>query len=141
MYGQDRVATREVFFRAWGKYRQQQDLEGVETVIVSVALQHPEYHSLLEHPETSQGQDFLAPGGKENPFLHMGMHIALEEQLSLNQPVGIQTIYQDLLGIIDDAHTAQHRMLACLGEALWQAQQDRCPPDEAAYLECLRRLR
>ena len=140
MYGQDRAAIREIFFRAWAKYRQQLPLEGIETLIVTVADRHPEYHALLEQPELSQHQDFVAEAGAENPFLHMGLHITLEEQLAIDRPAGIQAIYQQLQQKSDDPHAVQHRMMACLGEVIWQAQQASQAPDDAAYLECLRRL-
>jgi hypothetical protein len=37
-------------------------------------------------------------------------------------------------------HEAEHAMIERLGEALWNAQRAGLPPDEAQYLESLRRL-
>jgi len=124
MYGgQDRGETREVFFRAWGAYREGRPLEGVEKLIVQVAQRHPEYHSLLEEPEAARERDYFPESGETNPFLHLGMHIAIEEQLSIDQPQGIRDCYQKLLARLPDEHAAQHRMMECMGEMLWQASR------------------
>ena len=138
--GQDRGQTREVFFRAWRAHREGRPLEGAEKLIVQVVLRHPEYHALLEQSETTRERDFFPEAGETNPFLHLGMHIAIEEQLSIDQPRGIRGYYQKLLGQYPDEHTVQHHMMECLGEMLWQASRQATAPQEAVYLDCLRRL-
>ena len=137
---QDRTQTREVFFRAWRAHREGQPLEGVEKLIVQVVLRHPEYHSLLEHPEPARERDYFPESGQTNPFLHLGMHIAIEEQLSIDQPRGIRGYYQKILMCLPDEHAAQHHMMECLGEMLWQANQQATAPQETVYLDCLKRL-
>jgi hypothetical protein len=138
--GQDRGQTREVFFRAWRAWREGRPLEGVEKLIVQVALQHPEYHSLLDQPDALRERDYLPESGHTNPFLHLGMHIAIEEQLSLGQPAGIRDYYRKMLARLTDEHAVQHRMMECLGEMLWQANRRAAAPQEMVYLDCLRRL-
>ena len=138
--GQDRGQTREVFFRAWRAHREGHPLEGVEKLIVQVVLRHPEYHSLLEHPEPARERDYFPESGETNPFLHLGMHIAIEEQLSIDQPRGIRGYYQKILMRLPDEHAAQHHMMECLGEMLWQASRQATAPQETVYLDCLKRL-
>lgn len=138
--GQDRGQTREVFFRAWRAHREGHPLEGVEKLIVQVVLRHPEYHSLLEHPEPARERDYFPESGQTNPFLHLGMHIAIEEQLSIDQPRGIRGYYQKILMRLPDEHAAQHHMMECLGEMLWQASRQATAPQETVYLDCLKRL-
>ena len=141
MYGgQDRGETRAVFFRAWDTHRAGRPLAGVEKLIVQVALRHPEYHALLDAPEAARERDYFPESGEANPFLHLGMHIAIEEQLSIDQPPGIRDYYQKLLSRHPDEHTVQHRMMECLGEMLWQASRQAAAPQAAIYLDCLRRL-
>lgn len=140
LYGQDRIGIREVFFRAWQDYQQQLPLEGIAKVIVAVVINHPEYHASLENREQNQDKDYTPEHGETNPFLHMGMHITLEEQIASNRPIGIQNIYQQIQRSIGDTHKAQHRMMDCLGETLWQAQRENRQPDEQAYLQCLQKL-
>lgn len=139
MYGQNRGQLREVFFRAWRRYRERLPLEGVENIIVDVALRHPEYHGVLEHPERYQDRDYLPEAGATNPFLHLGMHVAIEEQLASDRPTGVRAHFTRLATKTGDAHAAQHVMLECLGEIMWQAQRDGTPPNEADYLACLSR--
>ncbi|MDO8596769.1 MAG: DUF1841 family protein [Sulfuricaulis sp.] len=138
--GQDRGQTREVFFRAWRAHREGHPLEGVEKLIVQVVLRHPEYHSLLEHDEPARERDYFPESGQTNPFLHLGMHIAIEEQLSIDQPRGIRGYYQKILMRLPDEHAAQHHMMECLGEMLWQASRQATAPQETVYLDCLKRL-
>ena len=140
LLGQDRRQTREVFFRAWQRHRENLPLEGIESLIVAIALRHPEYHALLEHPTQIEDRDYLPESGQANPFLHMGMHIAIEEQLALDQPRGMRAQYQRLCAQLVDEHTAQHHIMECLGEWLWRAGRDGAAPPEADYLNCLARL-
>ncbi|MEW6330534.1 MAG: DUF1841 family protein [Pseudomonadota bacterium] len=138
--GLDRGQTREVFFRAWRAHREGRPLEGVEKLIVQVALRHPEYHPVLEQSETARERDYFPEAGETNPFLHLGMHIAIEEQLSIDQPAGIRDQYRRLLSRYPDEHAVQHRMMECLGEMLWQAGRQATAPQQTVYLDCLRRL-
>jgi hypothetical protein len=135
-----RDATREVFFSAWRTYRAGQPLEGVQKLVVQVALQHPEYHAMLDNAQDYADQDYTPEMGQTNPFLHMGMHIAIEEQLALDQPRGLRARYVSLCARRGDAHAAQHQIMECLGEMLWQAQRDGTQPDEQGYLNCLDKI-
>jgi hypothetical protein len=138
MYSTDRNETREVFFRAWRNHREHRPLDGVEKTIVDVVQRHPEYQALLEAPDANVDRDYLPELGQPNPFLHLGLHIAIEEQLSIDQPPGIRLLYQQLRLQQRDAHAADHLIMECLTQTLWQAQRDRQPPDQAAYLDCVR---
>jgi hypothetical protein len=73
-----------------------------------------------------------------NPFLHLSLHLAIAEQLAIDQPVGIRAEYERLVAARGDEHEALHAILECLGETLWQAQRLGGAPDEAAYLDCVR---
>ncbi|MEO5574415.1 MAG: DUF1841 family protein [Gammaproteobacteria bacterium] len=138
IFSQNREEIRQFFIDVWNKYRSQQPLEPLEKIIAGIVREHPEYHRLLETQESALEKDFLPELGEANPFLHMGMHIAIQEQLGINRPAGIVDIYQSLLIKLQDPHEVEHRMLECLGEMLWRAQRDGANPDEIAYLECLR---
>jgi hypothetical protein len=140
MYSADRNKMRDVFFRAWRQHQEQRPLEGIERVIVDIALKHPEYQALLETPDTVGDRDYTPELGESNPFMHMGLHIAIVEQLSIDQPSGIRGLYQQLLTRLADPHAVEHLMMECLAETLWQAQRDGRAPDQNAYLDCLRRL-
>lgn len=139
MYSNDRNRMREVFCRAWRNFKEQRPLEGIERIIVDTALKHPEYQALLDAPDAPD-RDYLPELGESNPFMHMGLHIAIVEQLSVDQPPGIRDLYQQLSRQLNDAHAVEHAMMECLAETLWHAQRDARAPDQNAYLDCLRRL-
>ena len=138
MFNPRREEVRRFFFEAWRKYRNQLPLEGLEQTAIEIMLLHPEYHSLLDQPEPYADRDFSPESGQLNPFLHMSLHLAIAEQVSIDQPRGIRALHQQLQSA-KAAHDALHVLLECLGETVWQAQRTGMPPDEAAYLECIRR--
>jgi hypothetical protein len=134
MYNPSREQVREMFFGTWRKYRAGEPLAGVETLALEVILLHPEYHDLLGQPERFREKDYT---DESNPFLHMSLHVAFLEQLSIDQPPGIVARFSALLSRFGDRHAALHEAIECLAETVWRAQRDGRPPDAAAYLECL----
>jgi hypothetical protein len=76
---------------------------------------------------------------ESNPFLHMSLHIALEEQLSIDQPPGIRRLLTEIERVKGERHSALHEAIECLAETVWRAQRDCAQPDAMAYLECLRK--
>jgi len=140
MFTNDRDQTRQVFTQAWQKQQNNKPLEPLEEIIVSIVRQHPEYQSLLGSTDKALGAEYLPENGETNPFLHMGMHIAIHEQLSTDRPLGIAGLFQQLVMLSGDAHHAEHQVMECLGEMLWKAQREQKMPDEQAYLGCLKGL-
>lgn len=133
-----RTDTRRMFFEVWRKQQAGESLSALETIVADIIRLHPEYQPLLAaDPDQALDRDWLPEGGETNPFLHMGLHIAIREQLSIDRPPGVKAAYQALLTRTHDPHTAEHRMLECLAETLWRGQRNGRLPDEAAYLACL----
>ena len=136
---QSRDEVRQVYLNVWHKMQQRELLEPMEALIADVIEAHPEYHLLLAESDDIKQQEFTPEQGQTNPFLHMGMHIALREQAGSDRPVGIKSIYQRLV-TAKGQHEAEHTMMECLGQALWNAQRSGQSPDEADYLDCLKKL-
>jgi hypothetical protein len=137
--GQNREQLRQMYLDAWRKYSAQQPLEPLEAQVAAVIAEHPEYIPLLESGPQALDADYAPEGGRENPFLHMGLHLAIREQVATNRPPGITQIHQSLSKRLD-AHTAEHAMLEVLAETLWESQRSARAPDEQRYLERLRSL-
>jgi hypothetical protein len=136
---QSRDEVRQMYLAVWHKLQQKMPLEPMEALIADVIEIHPEYHVLLEAGDDIRLQEFTPEQGQTNPFLHMGMHIALREQAGADRPSGIRSIHQKLL-TQKGQHEAEHAMMECLGQSLWSAQRNNQLPDEAAYLDCLKKL-
>lgn len=139
MFGPSREQARGFFFETWRKYREGAPLAGLETVALEVILAHPEYHRVLEDPEKYAVREYFPEQGETNPFLHLALHLALEEQLSIDQPPGIVACVARLAERAGSRHEALHAAIECLAETVWHAQRERAVPDAAAYLECLAR--
>jgi len=140
MFANDREGLRRQYLEAWRKQQAGELLSPLEAMIAEVAAMHPEYHALLYAGEAALGQDFAVAQGESNPFLHMGMHIAIREQLSTDRPAGIVEAIGALLSRRQDAHAVEHQVMECLGQALWEAQRTGRAPDESAYLRCVQGL-
>ncbi len=139
-FGQDRNQLRKVYFQSWDKFKKKLPMEPMETLIAGLIGQHPEYHAFFDNIELNQDRDFTPEMGQTNPFLHLGMHISIQEQLGTQRPAEITSLYQSLCKKTGDAHEAEHQMMECLGAMLWAAQSNNQQPDETTYLECIKKL-
>jgi hypothetical protein len=137
MFNPTRDEARQLFFDSWRKRREGALLTPLEDLIAQLIAKHPEYHAVLESPDRHQDQDYAPESGVTNPFLHLMMHLTIEEQISIGQPHGIREHFRRLSDHFQSEHEAQHRMMECLGEMLWQAQRSGSAPDAAIYLACL----
>lgn len=129
-----------MYLDAWRKFSARTPLQPLEAQLAAVVAEHPEYVPFLESGEQALNTDFTPEGGRENPFLHMGLHLAIREQVATDRPHGIADVHQKLAARLGDAHAAEHAMIEPLAQALWEAQRSRRMPDEQAYLERLRSL-
>ncbi len=138
MFNPSREQVRVFFCEAWRKHRERLVLEGAEVVAADLIAQHPEYHALLEDTQAAVEKEFTPEGGQLNPFLHLSLHLAIAEQISIDQPAGIRAAYTSLRRRLD-VHGAEHAIMECLGEALWSAQGQGEAIDSESYLDCVRR--
>lgn len=137
MFAPSRDQARRFFFDTWAKSTRGEALSGLEHTALHVLLLHPEYHPILERPDRYVERDYLPEAGDINPFLHLSLHLAVAEQLSIDQPAGIAGRYRKLVAHTGSEHDALHVVLECLGETLWHAQRAATAPDEQLYLHCL----
>ncbi len=138
MFNPSREQARRFFCESWRKHRERLVLEGAEATAADLIAEHPEYHALLEDPQAAIEREFTPEGGQMNPFLHLSLHLAIAEQISIDQPPGIKAAYAALRRTLD-VHDAEHAIMECLGETLWRAQRNNAPMDGEAYLDCVRR--
>ena len=141
MFNPTRDQARQFLFDLWAKHRAQAALTPLEAMALAVILQHPEYHAVLDDRERYLERDWKPEGGETNPFLHLQMHLAIEEQVSIDQPPGIRAAVQALASRHDSEHDAHHDVMDCLAEVIWNAQRHGTPFDNAAYLDCIARKR
>lgn len=137
MFNPTRDESREFLFTAWKKYRANETLSGLEAMAVEVISLHPEYHAVLENRDKYNDKDYAPESGATNPFLHIFFHIGIREQISIDQPAGVRAAHVALTQKRGGAHEAEHDMMDCLAEMIWQAQRNKCAPDAAVYLQCL----
>jgi hypothetical protein len=134
-----REDLRKVYLAAWRKRRERLPLEPLEAQIVGVIEEHPEYHELLDDPDTALAMDFSTESGHVNPFLHMAIHLAIRDQVATDRPAGIRDAYEKLArrrGPLD----AEHAIGEHLAELIWQTQRSNHPPDADVYLRRVQRM-
>ena len=138
MFAPSRDQARQFFFDTWKKYRNGETLSALEQIALTVVSLHPEYHALLDDPERNRDREYTPADGAVNPFLHLSLHLAIEEQLSIDQPPGLCAEFERIRAATGSEHAAKHAVLECLGETIWQAQRTGGQPDQALYLNCLK---
>lgn len=138
IFGQDRNELRKMYADAWQKFSNEQPMSPLEAQIAAVVALHPEYHDDVRG--AALDRDYPPEGGRSNPFLHMGLHLGLREQVATDRPAGIAAIHATLLASNGDAHSAEHQMIEALAETLWEAQSANTAPDENKYLQRLKKL-
>ena len=131
--------VRDFFVEAARKRGQGLPLTPLETIAADWIEAHPEYAADLADAEAARAAAYPAGGGRENPFLHLSMHLSISEQIAIDQPVGIRPAFESLAARLGSPHAAQHEVMECLGTMLWEAQRSGRPPDGVAYVDCVRR--
>ena len=139
LFNPSRDEVRQFFFDTWAKFRRQKPLTDLEAIALQVIHMHPEYHAVLDTPEHYLQQAYFPEMGETNPFLHMSLHLSIIEQATINQPPGIAAAYQALKAKHGNESDAQHDLMDCLAETIWQGQRSGLPPDAEAYIACMRR--
>jgi len=139
MFNPSRDEARRFLIDAWRKSREGAPMSDLERITSKLVALHPEYHAVLEQPEKFADRDYHPESGDINPFLHLSLHLAVAEQLAIDQPPGIRAQFERIRDARGDEHAALHAVLECLGEVMWHAQRHRAPPDAKLYLDCLAR--
>jgi hypothetical protein len=139
MFNPSRDEARQFLFGTWSKYKKGEPLTPLEGMALDVIALHPEYQPILDDAAHYAERDYLPEFGETNPFLHLNLHLAVAEQLSIDQPPGIRAAYQRLRSKMGDEHAALHAVLECLAETIWQAQRHASAPEGTFYLDCLAR--
>lgn len=138
MFTPSRDQVRHFFCDAWQKHLERRPLVGAEVTAADIAARHPEYHALLGNSQAALEKEWTPESGQMNPFLHLSLHLAIHEQISIDQPPGIRAAYDSLRARME-AHDAEHVLLECLGETIWHAQNKGRPMDALAYVDNVRR--
>ena len=140
LFSNDRNEVREMYYQVWEKHNAKQALTPMEHIICAVIQEHPEYHKFLKNKSKHKQKDFSPEAGQTNPFLHMGLHIAIREQLATNRPFGIKGVYTELMEKHHSNSTVEHLMMEHLMDCLMNAQKTQPPPNELHYINQLRQL-
>jgi hypothetical protein len=134
-----RDELRRTYLEAWRKHLDHAPLTPLEAMITDVIGAHPEYQAMVADADAALAYEAGTTGGAENPFLHMGLHLAIRDQVSIDRPPGVRELHRLLQARYGDLHRAEHALMEALGETLWQAQRAGGAPDETQYLALARR--
>jgi len=139
MFQPSQQDVRRFFCATWAKQRQGLPLIPMEAIAARWIDAHPEYHGDLADEAAALAAVYTVDDGRTNPFLHLSMHLTIEEQCSIDQPSGIRQAVELLAARRGSLHDAHHEVMECLGEMIWASQRSGLPPDGLAYLEAVRR--
>jgi len=136
VFSQDRSKQRKFLANSWQKHINGEILEPLELQLALIVQKHPEYHALINDINL----EYFPEQGKTNPFLHINLHLALQDQLTLNQPNEINDIYKKLIVIHSDTHEVEHMMMECIAEMIFNSQKNNNTLDQNKYLVNLKNL-
>lgn len=142
LYQPTQADVRRFFCTVYAKATDNITLEAIETIASLWIDEHPEYHADLNDVNAALlnlSNIVNTDDGKTNPFLHLSMHLTISEQCSIDQPKGIRQAVELLTARLDSLHDAHHIVMECLGQMIWDAQQNKTPPDGQAYVEAVQR--
>ena len=137
MFNPSRDQVRSFFIDAWQKRQNQAVLTPLETMAADLVAMHPEYVDDLQNPQ-ALSEDYRVEQGRTNPFLHLSMHLAIAEQISIDHPPGIRSAFNKLAAGHGE-HDAIHEIMECLGQVVWESQRLGTALDNDAYLELIER--
>jgi hypothetical protein len=138
MMSPSRDQLRQAYSDAWRKHVARLPLTPLEAMLADVIGLHPEYQALVHDGDAALAFEPAAAPATENPFLHMGLHMAVREQIAIDRPPGVRDLHRRLQSQCGDVHDAEHMLMEALAETLWQAQTAGRPADESHYLSLVR---
>jgi hypothetical protein len=133
-----RDELRQAYSDAWRKHVAGSPLTALESMLRDVIELHPEYQGLMQDRDAASAFEPAGASLSGNPFLHLGLHMAVREQLSIDRPPGVRDLHQRLMACCASPHDAEHVLLEALAETLWEAQAAGRAPDEIRYLSLAR---
>jgi hypothetical protein len=139
MFQPNQSDVRRFFCAAYAGWRAGAALDAMSSVAARWIAEHPEYHAELADEAVALQAEYAVEAGRSNPFLHLAMHLTIEEQVAIDQPTGIRQALQLLAARRGSLHDAHHEVMECLGEMIWASQRSGLPPDGQAYIEAVRR--
>ena len=139
MFNPTQEEVRRFFCDVYAKSRQGLPMEALEIIASRWIDEHPEYHTELADADAAVARVYDGQDGRENPFLHLSMHLSISEQCSIDQPRGIRQAVELLAARRGSLHEAHHEAMECLGTMLWESQRSGRPPDGQAYVACVQR--
>jgi len=136
VFSQDRKKQRKFLAKSWKKYTNYKPLDPLEEQLVSIIEIHPEYQDLISNIDS----EYFPGQGEVNPFLHINLHLAIRDQLSLNQPKGVKEVHHELIKHYKDSHEVEHLMMECITEMIYISQKNNTTMDQESYLNCIKSL-
>ncbi|WP_274571088.1 DUF1841 family protein [Neisseria leonii] len=141
MYDVNTHDVRRFFASVWRQRFAPLGLDALQQKALRIIEAHPEYAHYLEHVEDYLDKVWTPQDGEENPFLHLSLHLSVQEQAGIDQPPGIRALHRQLCARHDDDWVAaEHEMIEALAETVWEAQRFGRGLDVNAYMTRLRRL-
>ncbi|MDQ6980241.1 MAG: DUF1841 family protein [Ghiorsea sp.] len=133
-------AHRQIFWDAWQKAQADLPLNALEVRIARVIAMHSEYHHFFDDMDTFLERDFQVDDGM-NPYLHLSLHLAIEEQLATKHPPEAAKLMEHyMLNLKKERHETLHVILEVLAETVYQSQRTGQEPNPETYAGQLRVL-
>ena len=133
-----RSQMRSEFHRVFRAFRDDPAaLRGEQFLLGRLLHQHGEWLGLFEQPEPR----LLDVPGEVNPYLHISLHVAVEQQLEADDPPATRHTLARLQRAGLDGHEARHRIMTAVAEEMAAATRNGTGFDTARFVRRLEELR
>lgn len=136
--GQLQALQRARYQVLWEAYRSGGPLDEEGRQLAQAMEQHREFHALWACAASLRGEAWELSG--INPFLHVSLHAAVENQIQAGDPPEAAELMAALLEAGADRHEAIHLLAGVLTQQIWHMLKNKQPFDRAWYQLRLRYL-
>lgn len=137
-----RSLNRQRMYEIWqqAKTGNLESLSEEAQLIGKLMLEHEEYHNHFEFADALEDYQF-DPENSVNPFLHITIHVVVENQLKLKEPIEAYQFYNSMRKKKVSHHETIHLIGNILGPLLFQVLKRNEPFDNNLYKRLLKKYK
>lgn len=137
-----RSLNRQYMYEIWqhAKANDLDQLSEEEQQIGKLMLEHEEYHNQFEFADALEDYQFDPESGV-NPFLHISIHVIVENQLKSKQPIEAYQFYNSIRRKKVSHHETIHLIGNIFAPLMFQVLKRKEPFDNELYQQLLKKYK
>jgi hypothetical protein len=129
-------SQRRKIQEVWQKAKEEEELSREEDRLAKILLEHREYQEIWEKIPLNPERET----GGVNPYLHVSLHLAIENQIVEENPRQVNRYLSKKLAQGIDRHKIIHEIAAIFCESLFDTLKYQKPFDRIRYIQRLEEM-